>query len=505
MTTTRHDDNTSPTVADKPVASYTQDEWARYLREQLAEFDDYNNTHYGDLFNQRYQQRARFVLTGSGKNTGADAKLKGAWIVWDDMVGHWQYDQPAAHDLAKQTAKEIYEVAKETLDTKGDKKSALTVLTDPSVILRAAAHSSVAIVRPELLNRDPYLLKVKNGTLDLRQIAEEDGVLLREDDPDDFITMGAGAAYDPEAECPQWLEYLERVQPDSELRQVLQTMVGYSLTGDTTAHCFWCFQGKSRAGKGVFKDVSVSLLGDYGHDAPFSEFLKTREERSGPKPELLSMFGKRLVFASETKRDAVLDDALVKNITGSDKISARNLYEGDVTSQVATFKVALISNYPPVVHSNEDGIWERVRRVPWEVSIPYAERDEQLTQRIVDEELAGVLNWALEGLAYWFEHGKLPLPAAVEAANKEYRAEMDPLAVWIDENIALDPEGKAYNQELFSSYTKWCEDSKVKPLDVREFGKSLRANQELVSEIEPFRDSKGGRGYRGLKIVGVPF
>lgn len=494
---TTHDTTSADTLIDEPQS---EDPAAGTpIGEYLRTEDDFHFTTYARLFSELYGTRAKFVLTGTGEGSGAGSKLDGHWIVWDEDAGHWEVHPTRARELARELAVAIYDRACFLFKEKVIRREVRKLLNNHTAILVAASDLPEMVVSADELDANPFLLKVKNGTLDLTLIDTPDK-MLREDDPDDLITKCAGVAYDPEANAPMWQKYLDRVMPDPELQEVLQSFVGYSLCGDTSMHTFWLLEGESRTGKGVFKNVCLALLGDYAYEGGFAEFISGGHRKDGPRPGLLEMLGKRAVLASESSKKERLDDSLIKGITGSDVIRVRGLYERSTTGKIATFKVALLTNHAPVVEADDQAIWERVRRVPFEQVIPLEERDPNLRDKLVAEELPGILNWALEGYRYWHRNRSLPFPEALRKSNEAYRAEMDPLALWIEEHVAIDPDGEVMIADLHRSYSRWAQEMSEPLIEIREFGKRLRSHPALVGSITPKRN-KHGRGFTGIRLI----
>ncbi len=463
---------------------------------------DFSYTRYAELFASRYQPRARFVreTTAGG---GAEAKMEGQWISWDKTRGLWVKDPVPVRMMALELARDIYDQASLVLKTKEERRRVRRLLDSQNPILKATSELDNMWILPESLDGNPMLFKLANGTLDLRNVNTAKGPF-RSDDPEDLITMSSPAVYDPKATCFSWLSYLKRVQPEEEIRTALQLLAGYSLTGDTSENVFYIFEGQSRAGKGVFKNTMRALFGDYAMESSFDTFLADRYQtrRTGPQPDLMEMFGKRLVFASEAPRDATLDDALIKRISGSDVIRTRGLYERTTTGRTATFKVVLLANTAPRVDAGDQAIWERVRKVAWQQVIPLAERDKGLEVRLAEQELSGILNWVLAGLSIYQIEGVLPLTESVINANREYRSEMDPLGGWFEENITVDETSFVLSRELHYNYQTWCKTAGITPLDARRFGRELNSHYTYGEYATPTRVKKG-RGFSGLKITTI--
>jgi len=338
---------------------------------------------------------------------------------------------------------------------------------------------------PEVLDRDPDLLNVANGTLDLRTGE------LRPHNRGDWLTRLAPVAYDPDAACPLWEAFLHRVMGGKErLIAFLQRAVGYSLTGHVNEQVLLLLYGVGANGKSTFLETLRSLLADYSAIADFTTFLKRDSE--GARNDLARLVGTRLVSAVEAEAGKPLAEALVKQLTGGDTITARFLFKEffDFRPQ---FKIWLAANHKPGIHGSDHGIWRRIRLVPFTVTIPEAERDPRLTAKLA-EDLPGILAWAVRGCLAWREQG-LGVPDEVRAATASYREEMDLFGGFLDEGCVAVPGAFVTAKELYAAYQGWCEANGEKPRSQKALGVGLRERG-----FESFQGAKGVRCWRGLRL-----
>jgi putative DNA primase/helicase len=332
---------------------------------------------------------------------------------------------------------------------------------------------------------DPMLFNCINGTLDLRS-----GVL-RPHSRADLLTKLAPVAYDADARSPLWDDFLARVQPDEEIRMFLQRFAGYSLTGDVGEQVLLFLLGKGANGKSVFLDVLLSIVGDYGlRAAPDLLLAKRSESHPTDQADLRSM---RLVVASEVDQGRAWDEAMIKRTTGDTTITARKM-RADFETFPATHKVLVAANTKPKVRGSDDGIWRRLKLVPFCVTIPEHERDRGLVARLLATESSGILAWAVRGALDWQEHG-LPTPVVVAEATQKYRAEQDVIGNWIDEECVLAPGLWSPKASLYSSFRAWCERGGREPWASQSFFDRLLERDD----VEDAR-RKAARGVSGIRL-----
>ena len=270
-------------------------------------------------------------------------------------------------------------------------------------------------MRPDALDTDPWLLNVENGTLDLRT-----GQLHRHR-PDDLITKVAPVHYDPEAVCPTWDMFLKRIMAgDEALVHYLQKIFGYSLTGVAREQCIFLAYGGGANGKSTAITAVTSVIGAYAQHTPTETLLVKRND--GIPNDVARLHGARLVTAAEAECHRRLAEALVKQLTGGDKIAARFLH-GEWFEFTPGFKVVLAVNHKPAIQGTDHAIWRRIRLIPFTVTIPAKEQNKTLSEKLHAGN-AGILRWAVDGCLAWQQDGLDP-PSAVSEATAAYRDEMD--------------------------------------------------------------------------------
>ena len=313
------------------------------------------------------------------------------------------------------------------------------------------------------LDADQMKLNVQNGTINLRTGK------LEPHNPADLITKIAPVVYDPAAKCPQWLEFQKTIcAGDDDLVRYKQRAYGYTLTGKTTEHALFVMYGNGSNGKSTEIGVVAKIMGDYATAAQFDTFAVRKSE--GVRNDLADLVGARFVSASEGESGQRLAEGLVKQMTGGDPIKARFLHKEFFTFQPA-FKAFLATNHKPVIRGTDEGIWRRIKLVPYTVTIPPEQRDLELPAKL-EREASGIFRWLLEGCLEWQNRG-LGEAEAVSAATKNYRVESDALANFIDACCATDELYSEPVSKLYAAYTEYCEDNGDNPFNNTLFGKML--------------------------------
>ena len=199
-----------------------------------------------------------------------------------------------------------------------------------------------------------------------------------------------------------------------------------------------------------------------------------------------------MVTAAEAEEGQRLAESLVKQMTGGDTLAARHLYSRTFEFK-PEFKLFLATNHKPAIRGTDLAIWRRIRLVPFTVTIPEAEQDKDLPDKL-RAELAGILAWAVRGCLEWQRDG-LREPEEVKAATADYKAEMDVLGGWLEDCCQLSPTTTARAGQLYENYKTWCDSNGERPLSGRKFSQRL-----LERGFDKYRD-KAGIQYIGLGLA----
>jgi putative DNA primase/helicase len=184
-----------------------------------------------------------------------------------------------------------------------------------------------------------------------------------------------------------------------------------------------------------------------------------------------------------------LNEAKIKNITGMGRLVGRRLY-GNAFEFDPLFKLFIDANHKPVIRGTDNAIWNRIRLVPFNVSIPKAEQDRRLLQKLRTEG-PGILAWAVRGCLEWQRKGYLVSPAAVENAVVTYREEMDIVQEFISDCCIVDVNAEVPFGELYGEFQSWCESNRETPINKSAFGARLHEKGFEASRTSAQRRRKG--------------
>ncbi|MGO9813435.1 MAG: phage/plasmid primase, P4 family [Isosphaeraceae bacterium] len=402
-------------------------------------------------------------------------KQLGYWLIFDgtrwcpDQTGEvWRCAKATVRSLAKEAAKMTDGGERKMMlawAIKSEEKKKIQAMID-----LAWSEPGIAII-PDDLDRDPWLLNCPNGTVDLRTGN------LRAHRAEDLITKITRKAYRPEASRERWSKTLAEIQPDPEMVAYIKRAVGYSCCGDIGEHALFIAFGKGRNGKNTVLDPIAAVLNDYSTTSDPRVFL--RSGKNDHPTALADLFGRRYVMTDEVDEGEQLAEALVKRLTGNPRLKSRFLYHDNFEFDI-TCKIWMPVNHRPDVRGQDEGIWSRIRTIPFEVYFPPEKRIRNLARTLVKEEGEGILAWMVEGCLEWQREG-LKEPAKVLEAMKEYRHEQDVMTAflgecclsWLEHEVLRD-QAREKASDLYARYAAWCKENGEKNvLTGRKFGSEM--------------------------------
>lgn len=379
--------------------------------------------------------------------------VDGCWIYWDGV--RWASDENG--EIKRRADKMLADMAKDLKEMQDDpaynayKKhlSRSRSHRGKEGFIAEARHLEGVPVLPSEMDRAGNAFNVRNCLISLKtgRTAEHDKKYM--------ISKLAPVTYDENARCPRWDRFIEEVTcGDKSLQLYLQRMIGYCMTAYTKEQCMFFLYGNGSNGKSVFVDTIAYMLGEYAASCQ-PETVMMRDRNNTARGDLARLKGARMVVTSEPNDGCRLDEGIVKQMTGGteNKLTARFLY-GREFEFSPEFKIVMSTNYKPVIKGTDNGIWRRVRLIPFTAEFTKENRDPQLTEKL-RRELPGILNWAIAGAVGWCKEG-LPPCAIIDEAGQEYRSEMDRVQQFLDDCTTRSESSSTQASTLYKCYKAWC-------------------------------------------------
>lgn len=404
------------------------------------------------------------------------------WYVYQN--GYWQLDMGGmmTSRLAKDMHRQLIRYSA-TITDEGKQKAFLdnlnkmSRLTVRESMIRDARDQNC--FRAEDLDRDIWLFNCKNGTYDLKN------GYFRKHSPDDLISRMSNVKYDETASSAEFEKFFREIlMNDTAKMRFLQTVFGYSLTGDTSEECMFMLYGATtRNGKGTLMETIGHMMGgDNGYAAtvpPEVFAVRKNVDSRQASGDIARLKGVRFANSSEPPKGMQLDAARIKTLTGRDTITARQIYERE-KQFIPQFKLCMNTNYLPQI--NDDTVFgsDRIRVITFERHFEDSERDRTLKDRLKTEKnISGLFNWCLVGLERWKKEG-LVVPGIVKSATEQYRNSSDKQAIFFNECMIADNFASTKAKDVFDVYRAWCRDNNFYAENKSNFFAGLRSKNLLT-------------------------
>jgi putative DNA primase/helicase len=409
-------------------------------------------------------------------------KIQDSWYIWGEETGTWEKDNLLKiRECVKEILLNIYHEAEYQQKPEDRSRVAKWAIQceKPEHInscLNVAQSDPRIVIHPDKFDRDSYLLNMKNGTYDLRTHE------LLPHDKQNFITKIVDYDYNPNAKCPQFLKFINRIfrsrEDKEQIINYIQKALGYSLTGEISQQAIFLLYGSGANGKSTLIETQRLVVGDYGTTIDSSSLITKKND--SVRNDIARLPNIRFVSASENSKGTILDEELVKKLSGGDQVTARFLFQEEFQFY-PQLKLWWAFNHPPGLNDFTHSLMRRLKLIPFEEVIS---GDEVIDQSILlqqhKEELSGIFNWEIEGLKKFQKEGLKDIEA-VKKAVKEFKEEQDRLHEFI-EDVCYIPGTKGIQMQdiatlastLGMRFNEWAQQNNEKPMSQRKFSMELK-------------------------------
>lgn len=328
-------------------------------------------------------------------------------------------------------------------------------------------------------NDGSILINLTNGTFEFSPT----GGKLREFDPKDFLTNQLPFEYDPDAKCPMFDQFIEKILPDEACRMVLQEFSGY-IFSNLNLEKMLIITGSGSNGKSVFFNIICALVGkdnllNYSIGSFNHEYNRAK------------LLGKLLNYSSEKGEDLYPD--LLKTLISREPIQAREPY-GKSFNMIIPTKFMMNANELPKITELTDAFFRRQCIIRFGTKITDKEKDIHLADKIINNELAGVFNWLLVGLERLQKQQEFTFSEKIEQEVADFRKQSDSVALFVEEKALIKSTSNLMTvKDLYNDYKTFCTDDGYRPLGKIKFSQRL-----VILGFEPKRLNSGATFFMGV-------
>jgi P4 family phage/plasmid primase-like protien len=313
------------------------------------------------------------------------------------------------------------------------------------------------------MDANPYLLCFTNGVFDFKNKIFRDGY------PQDYVTMTTHIPYikyDIESSkqiTEDIMKFMEQLFPQTQLAAYMWEHLASSLIGIKKEHVFNIYRGSGSNGKSILTDLMSQALGDYKGTVPITLVTEKRNAIGGTSSEVMALKGVRYAVMQEPSKDAVINEGVMKELTGGDPLQARALFSNSEIF-IPQFSLVVCTNELFEVKSNDDGTWRRMKLIDFiSKFISEGETYRDTTTHVFpkDKSLKEKLPaWAPVFISMLVKiacetNGEVKDCLEVISASNKYRQGQDAIAGFINDKIVKDVDGSIGKKILNDVFKEW--------------------------------------------------
>jgi putative DNA primase/helicase len=256
--------------------------------------------------------------------------------------------------------------------------------------------------------------------------------------------------YDPKATAPLWQKHLDRSLPHPEKQRYLAECLALPFYQGKIEKAPLCC-GRQDTGKSTTLDTVKALIGTENYTTEsLAALTKTDSQGDYARARL---DGKLVNIASDISAN-INDEGMTKMLISREAVPARHPY-GTGFDMRNYARLIFAMNDPPPQFFIDAALTKRAAIVEFDKQISPEEKDTGFVERIIADELPGVLNWVITGLDRLLQTGRLDAPACCLKEMEQIQKEVDPVRGWLDENGYQ--KGKTAYVILKTEYLKFVE------------------------------------------------
>lgn len=331
-------------------------------------------------------------------------------------------------------------------------KSIITKLNKPQLkddILKEAQLFYIDSKFVKKLNSKKHLVPFTNGVYDLLENK------FRKTSRDDYVNLTVGFEYKPNINNEEVNDFINQVLPNIGVKDYVLKKMSECLNGDIPNTNFLMFIGDGANGKSQLLNLMKLAMGELGEKVEVTLLTRKRNNANEANTEKIKLMNKRFAFLSEPEDGEKINIGLLKELTGSEEIVARGLYQESV-SFVMEAKLFLACNELPEIKGEDTALWRRIRVIDFPsrfVEEP-TEPGEFKIDKTLPSRMREDVTWRQTFidilLKYYYKHVREPIE--VQLKTNEYREENNDLLLWFEENIKYSSGDKLYLKDVCNLY-----------------------------------------------------
>ena len=298
--------------------------------------------------------------------------------------------------------------------------------------------------------------------------------------------------YNPAAKCPHFKKLVDEAFYPADI-PAFQEWLGYCLCPQYFEKKATILFGDHDTGKTTIINIITKFI-----DKKNISGLTLQQIAIGDSFDLLQLKDKYMnIFDDLSDRDINAPGGL-KMVTGGGWVDAEIKF-GDYVKFRTFAKLLFGTNKIPAVKDPDDeAYWSRWMPFPLDNAVPIEEQDKELEKKCsTEEELSGILNWALEGLQRLKNNKKFSYQRSIKEVKYIMQYSSHQLAAFASDALENVENEEVSKEEMYEAYSRWCIINEKTRCTKDQLGKQLI---KVVGYILSSETGSKGRFWKHAKI-----
>lgn len=261
---------------------------------------------------------------------------------------------------------------------------------------------------------------------------------------------------------------------------------------------FLLYGATTRNGKSTIVETYLYMVKDYGITMQPETLALSKKDSRTANGDIARLKGARFVNAPEPPQNMRFDAALIKQLTGNDMITARKIYQEEM-SFIPEFITLINTNHLPIITDETLFTSGRIVVIPFRKHFEEHEQDKWLKSRLKQRQnISGFFNWCVAGYQKYQKDG-LETTESMNQEIESYHMNSDKIAAFISEVLTEDPTQFVTMKELYPIYEQWCYKYNYQPYGKVKFIDYFRRSGQLKNQAK-IKGKKYKNVVKGLYI-----
>lgn len=254
--------------------------------------------------------------------------------------------------------------------------------------------------------------------------------------------------YDTTKDCPAIKQFINEVCPEE--IETIQEWFGYHLLKDYRYQKAFIFTGKGANGKSTLFDLLTAFL---GHENISNQSLY---DLTSQRFSVVELHTRLANISPDVGTDELKRTGIFKALTGGDYVKAEKKGQ-DLFSFKNYAKLNFACNQLPTSPDESDAFFRRFMVFEFNRVFKEDEADPNIIEKLTTEdELSGLLNWALEGLNRLLERGHFKQTKTTEEMRQFYQELANPELSFRNNCLTENSEGMLSKDQMYNAYSNYC-------------------------------------------------